>query len=1309
MYRKKRSFLSSLALILTLVMMLSQVSMLIACGGGEEPDGNTDAPSTNEGGSDGGSGGEDIFDVEGVKYDAPIANAAYTDDFNEFDIPAYSRLVSADGASLTGRVGFAWSKDALLIALDFSAADKISVKVNDYAVAYTKDSLGDGNSAYISVPFADAGVSLKDLGQKIPVCVVVESGSEKAYFDGYAKLADLDILYFADKGSSDDFSVIYNGFLGAATVRETDSASGIVFDSGIRMYDKFVSGVSNSFAQQKVIKNNIGTMTDASGNIVFETEIKIDSMPIYPFGFDTSSSAFGLSFGIGKKFGDSSVFFTIINTADGLALLVFGENNEEITVNKLGRNVGESFHLAAKWDGNEELQIFIDGKELVAVSNAGAERGGVPTNSVMIVWQRNSDNAVSEADDFDATFEYISLYADSSVSLIESIDDTMLFGKTRPTKTDCGDIYNAPNKSLIFPKTLSNEKYGIVDTEIVWKSSNSNLIATDGTITRPVSKGEIVTITASTMSGDSVISEKEFKFFVRASALSGNVYRIKEDSNPFTGKAPTARITDSVIKLDETFSSVVYDMGKVTKINRATVNSYFDNIGLITKNFYALYYSTDNVTYNYIENFSMLQMGNSISFYNFEVEARYIKLYVTINDSYDVSGKIINTLQNIFCAEYSETPLLADNNFAMEGSTKVKNDADKKVYDKIFSFTLSDLGIDPANLKEDKGDIRFMIGGTMLPHFNSGSTFYIRVPVLDAKEEATVKFIYNNDTAESVSDGNEVFEIQYGTKYGSTPTRSGWEYSLAVMPNGDILSVTTGSGSLGYYRSTDGGFTWSKFTPFVDANGKQVMSNNVLREALNTKGKYDINLIDGGGFIVDYESGKVFYAGYTWSNGTAEDPENRWICKYWISESGDNGKTWSAAITPELPSDDFVYAISYSNGITVSTADGEGPNVDYVYSTGIMRNRADQSFATGAFYSKDGGKSWRFSESLINYNFGDSAGHEGGMSEDTIWEKEDGTLIFYARCQINGVDHFAMSYSKDHGVTWSEISADTFTNIYTVNTQPIVESLNGTPVFMWGGNNTLGGRSYQRFPLNLAYSEDDGETFVGIVDASFQTTVAALERLHTNPDLTFHKYQGIDCAYIVSTFHNMFIINADDYLYKTRGGFDSFEDSVKAEGWLISRGAAISSEVGATDGNKAMYVGSNTHLTRSIHYIEEGTVEFDAYMVSSGESFTFELQSAYNNLQGHYSTPLRLTTDSEGNLYSNGTQKIDLGLKLNVGDNTVKIDFNGNEKTATITVNGKTADIEWVGNDNYVGFATIWTGASTGVAIDRLTFIRNDV
>jgi hypothetical protein len=414
-------------------------------------------------------------------------------------------------------------------------------------------------------------------------------------------------------------------------------------------------------------------------------------------------------------------------------------------------------------------------------------------------------------------------------------------------------------------------------------------------------------------------------------------------------------------------------------------------------------------------------------------------------------------------------------------------------------------------------------------------------------------------------------------------------------------------------------------------------------------------------------------------------------------------------VTPSLPSEEFVYAISYSNGITLKQADGAGPKVDYVYTTGIMRNRADQSFATGAFYSKDGGKSWTFSKSLINYEYVDSAGHEGGMSEDTVWEKEDGTLIFYARCQINGVDHFAMSYSTDHGVTWSEITADTLTNFYTVNTQPIVESLNGTPVFLWGGNNTLGGRSYQRFPLNLAYSEDDGETFIGIVDASFQTTVAALERLHTNPDFTFHKYQGIDSAYIVSTYHEMFIINADDYLYKTRGGFDSFEDSVKAEGWLVSSGIAVSSELGATDGNKAMYVGPASHLTRSIHYIEEGSAEFDAYVSSYGESFTFELQSAYNNIQGWYSTPLRLVSDAEGNLYSNGTQKTPLGLKLNLGNNTVRIDFNGNEKTATVTVNGQTANIEWVGNDNYVGFATIWTGANTGVSIDRLTFIRNDI
>ena len=1305
MLAKKRSFLSCLALLLTLVMLLSQVSMLIACGGDEDTADSGNPPA------DSGSGAvvdDGVFDVEGVKYGAPVASAAFAESFDEFDIPAYSRLVSADGSSLTGRVGFAWNSEALLIALDFSSADRISVKVNNYSEAYVKEDLSDTGSAYIKVSFADAGVSPKDLGQNIPVCVVVESGEDKAYFDGYAKLADLDILYFADADDADDLSVVFNGKLGSPDNKENTAASGITFDGGIRMYDKFVSGSSNDHAQQKIVKKDIDALVDASGSIVFETELKIDSMPIYPIGFDTTSSAYGLSFGIGKDFGGDSIFFTIINTADGLSVVVYGESGTEITSRKLDRQVGDNFHLTVNWDGKDELQVFVDGKEILSVSNAGAERGGLASNSIMVIWQRSSSAALSSADDFDATFEYISLYSDSSTTILDTVDYASIFGTTNTTVSEHEDIYIAPQRPLVLPKTLSNEKYGFKDTEITWKSSDENIIALDGTITKPASKGEIVTVTASIMDGENVVSEKEFTFFVRASSTTGKVFRIKNDANPFTGAAST-RLSDGIMKLDSGFTSVVYDMGKVTKINRATVNSYFDNIGLVNKNFYALYYSEDNVTYHYIENFSMLQTGNSISFYNFEVEARYLKLHNTLNNDYDETGRIVNTIQNIFLAEYVETPILADGEFGMEGTTKVKNDANEKVYDKIFSFKLSDIGVDTAHLKDDFSDIRFMIGKTVLPHFNAGSTFYIRVPVLEAKEEATVKFIYNNKLAQSVSDGNEVFEIQYGTKYGSEYSRNGWEHSLAVLPNGDLLSVLAVGSTTGYYRSTDGGFTWSKFTPLTDKNGTQVMSNAVLREGKNSKGGYDINLITGGGFIIDNKSGKIFYAGYTWGNGSAVEPENRWICKYWITESDDNGLTWSTAVTPDLPSDEFLYAISYSNGITLSQADGDGPKVDYVFTTGIMRNRADQSFATGAFYSKDGGKSWTFSKSLINYNYGDSAGHEGGMSEDTIWEKEDGTLIFYARCQITGVDHFAMSYSKDHGVTWSEITADTLTNFYTVNTQPIVESLNGTPVFMWGGNNTLGGRSYQRFPLNLAYSEDDGETFVGIIDASFQTTVAALERLHTNPDLTFHKYQGIDNAYIVSTSHEMFILNADDYLYKTRGGFDSFEDSVKAEGWLISRGTAISSEVGATDGERAMYVGANSHLTRSIHYIEEGTVEFDAYLVNAGEKFSIELQSAYNNIQGWYSSPLRLVSDSEGNLYSNGTEKTALGLKLNAGNNTVKIDFNGNEKTATITVNGKTADLEWVGNDNYVGFATIWTGENTGIAIDRLTFIRNDI
>ena len=1267
---KKKNFLSFMALILTLVMVVAQVSILTACKKGNEGDGE----QTSDGeGSNVGSNVEEV----GLKYldtqGKPIVLANYTESFEVFDVPAYHKL---DGDA-EGSVGFAWTKDELLVAVKFDGgAEKITVAVNNYQIVLSSEDYGDNKEVYLKVAFADAGVVPKDLGQLIGVNVVLESGGKTSTFDGYAKLEDMISVFAANGESIDDFTSSFCGVLGGKNTDNTENRGIENVGGGIRFYDKYNGeGTAEKNTSLKLTEKSVSGLSKLAKPLVLDAYITVDSLPVYPLSYSSNDSAFGLSFGVASGSTSKSLFFAIVNTQDGLAIAAYGKTNSDIYYFEIDKELGEGFHLSALWDSKSNVSFFVDGYKVADCADAGAVRGGFSSNSVYISCLRSNESGSSSADDIDVTIENLGIYKDDSQAAFASVTEKAIFGESSVVNINGSNIYLAPEK-LVLAESVTSEKYGF-EADMIWASSNPDIIAEDGSVTPPAKAGTIVNLKAYVVDGKNIIDEKTFDFFVKGSEFDGNVSMIKNDADPFTGKG--AMRVDTIFTLDMTLNSVVYDMGEVTSINRATIKSVRDSIGLVKKQFISVFYSEDNVTYKYLENFSMLQTGNSIYFYNFDVEARYIKVHVTINDTFDETGRIVNSLQDMFVAEYSEEPLLANGSFDMETSVKVKNDTDEKVYDKIVSYTLNDLGISESDLKADKSDIRFVADGMTLPHYYSGSKFYVRVIELDANEELTVKVLYKNADAESVSDGNETLEVQYGTKRGEDHAGP-WETSLVTLPNGDLLSMIVSGGALAYYRSTNGGLSWSS-----------AIKIPVSRT----------DLIPGGGFIIDNKTGKLFYLGYYYQN------KPNYQCTYHIYLSEDNGYTWSYVGSPgNAPQ----YAISYSNGIALASADGEGPNVDYVYSTGVMRDLTTAAFCTSAFYSKDGGKTWTFSNSMVNYEKGANNFHEGGLSEDTIWEKEDGTLIFYARCQIDGVDHFAMSYSYDHGITWSPITDDTFTNFYTVNTQPIVESLNGMPVFLWGGNTSLGGRSYLRYPLNLAYSEDDGETFIGMANLSFQTTVDKLERLHTNPDLTFHKYGGVDSAYIVSTEHEMYVLNVDDYLLKTKGAFDSFEDGVKPEGWMIAKGLAVVTSIGATDGDKAMYIGNKAHLLRSVPYTEEGSTSFDLFVSDFGEGFSIELQAAYNDDMGHYTAPLRVMSDAEGNLYAYGdkekTDKIDLGLKLNSGANSIDITFNGNDKEATITVNGKSADLKWYGEDNYVSYITVWTESSVGIAIDNFMLTK---
>ena len=1344
---KKRCILSIISLLLTLVLLLAQVTLLISCTNESEStdsgngncatddtpdDSGSSGNSGNENGDDKPNGDENVtpgdelvlekttplyaenasdfktYDTQGK----PVFNANFCKDFEKVNIPPaeYALKKTADDAP-DAKVSFIWNSRCIRYVVTTDKANSISVSIGDYSVILGTDALENGTTLTRTISLDTIGISIQDIGQLIEAKITVKSGDLVSESDGYIQIADYKICFNTAGEDKIYFTKV------SSTVKD-ESVAGFKFENGkIKLYDTYANGDGAPNTKLVLQKKNILDLQNATKNFVIEAELTIDAMPVYSPTYLTNSSAAGLNFNVCNDSSKPSHLLTLINTSEGILVMAIGDGAYYLA--NTGKKVGDSFHFAAALSPDGSTVISIDGQVVAAFENASALRTDYASKSVTVVWLADGNEKKSDSDNMDITVDSLMVYFDQSKSPVNTLSVKDLFGgKNQSVAEQTYSVFNI-STDLDLASDTYGEKYNL-NTKLYWSSSDEELVSSEGKLTRPEGNGKLVYITLYTLDGNVILNEKTFIFFASGIESDNTVLTLNNDRNPFTGSATAS---DTVFILNSGMNSAVYDMGKVTDINRATVKSFL-SMGLVSKNFIGLYYSSDNVNYSRIDSFSMLQVGNSLYFYNFNVEARYLKVRMTTG-GLENSGVIVNTTSDLLTAEYSDAPLLSSGEFAKTANVTLKNEESKTVYDKVFSLTLTDMGISASDLKSDLSDIRFMHDGAYLPHYLTGTTFYVRVLEMSSKESITVKVLYGNENAESVSDGNETFEIQYGEKFAKKKDEYGWFNTVLTAPNNDLLRIVSTTTGFGVYRSTDGGLTWSGL--------KKIPGSEVVTQKVDNL-PYASPYCECGGTIVDKENGRIFLI---CQRIDKEVMYNQYKVGYqlglcYIFLSTDNGETWSLLGNPtgtrtetstgiydNIDDDRGIprYTISYSDGISLSCEDGEGPNVDYVFGLSEIVDQESGAMNTTVIYSKDGGKSWIFSNSTIHYEGGNISFREDGCSEDTLLEQEDGTLIIYTRCQISGVDHFVVSKSYDRGVTWEKPS---LSNIYTSNTQPIIDKLaDGTPVILWAGNNVLGGRSYMRFPLNLAYSTNDGETFTGIQDLSFGTIIdkyfstAAGYGYHNNPDITFVTYKGEEIAYVVSTQNQMYVIGVDDYLHKQNGAFDSFEFGAVADGWIVTNGGIGSSSLGATDGALAMTIGQNTIVSRSITYMEKGSIEFDYHISSFGSGQYIELQAAFNNEAGAtpisgIRAPIALYIDKSGKVsyVDRSGVKNPTSLSLQLGNNTLSISFDGNERSSTLTVNGKSEGIGFSGDDTYICYIAVFTKQNTFTSLDRFVAVK---
>ena len=148
----------------------------------------------------------------------------------------------------------------------------------------------------------------------------------------------------------------------------------------------------------------------------------------------------------------------------------------------------------------------------------------------------------------------------------------------------------------------------------------------------------------------------------------------------------------------------------------------------------------------------------------------------------------------------------------------------------------------------------------------------------------------------------------------------------------------------------------------------------------------------------------------------------------WISESNDDGKTWSAPrdITPQIKKDWMKFlGTGPGSGIALKHGQYAGRLVVPMYSTNYV-SHLNGSQSSRVIYSDDHGLTWHMGASpndgrifrgeTLNSNTMRNTAAE--LTEATVVELNDGTLKMFMR---NRSGHVQFSTSKDGGATWGAV------------------------------------------------------------------------------------------------------------------------------------------------------------------------------------------------------------------------------------------------------------------------------------------------
>ncbi len=1185
--------------------------------------------------------------------------------------------------SSVGTFGVQWDRTNLYLAV--KSTEQMSMVINGKTVALDDvASQTNGNVTEYQISLAELGITIADYNQEVSAKIVIGEGT----WEGTLVLTSTDWFTTGNCAPETPFTICGSqGWDGLGTPTANQGYAKI--EGGYYLFDHYDQSGNNPIQirtyvilmgqenKTPEILELMQPMNDRTKATYAEFDFYATSMPEYRIAEITNFSTYYASHGLNWALSDqydsgknsNNVVLSITNTANGLVLV--GASADGVVTVDLNKKVGDYFRIGTRWETDGSVSVFVDGEKIAVMENMEVKRNQKASNAFQFDLIRSKTAAASESDDFDI---YITNFA-LGKSYGDSIYDSLTIDKLLGTNTDPMKV----EADLTLPSAVFSEQMQ-KNFAVTWETTDATVVAVDGRVTRPGEQGKLVTLTAS-----SGAWSKRFEVYVTAENYNSDILVATGDKNPSQGVGTQMELYQYT--LDTGNNSIIKDQGEKKQVN-AVVLKDGDETNRLNENVLTLWVSDDNVTYTQVDSFKLLRAGQLTYLYDFQVNARYIKVHCTHFDGKEAD--FTGLLQDMIQTSYEEVFGANGAAFANESTVSVTNSADYVKYDDAWAINPKEAGI--VTFKEDRSDVRFFLNGELLYHYFDGQNFQVRIPEVAAGADVTLKVCSGNAQAMDISNQEYVHEVVYGTVEGSVAVTNAGRW-LLELPNDVLMSFD--DCAVYYSLSYDGGMSWTA----------------PKRTGASFSG--------AGGAVYDSHTGRIIVQGFDLGQYVAGDVTQS-DCKVCFIASDDMGETWYALDDIAFDGKAATYFLSYTDPQELSTYDGTGPNVDLVLPCGVQYDN-NGAFCARVAYSKDGGTTWRLSASEITYDVkvedGVATSAEAGVSEGTIMEgmDEDGTpaLVLYARCQYENSKNFVRTYSYDGGVTWT--APVEFSDVYTSNTQPILFELGGETLMLWGGNNTLGGNSYQRYPMSIAVSRDGLQTFENIMDLYSRYSLQGLTEA-TGNRIVNQSVASSGSALLIAwrnwstneqynnAMMNLRIDDFEKYFYRNKGAFDSFENSsVKYEGWSVTTGAVTVSDAQYSDGDKSMLMNGGSVAVRSIPYIQDGTIAFDLYVPNTNANLSIELASAFSNRYGEAS-PIALQIRN-GALTFRGADAAS-GITLKQGWNTVVFDLKLTQGVATVRVNDQDASVP-VDTElgDYVTYVNI--SADTSCHVDAF-LVRDD-